>query len=457
MRRVRGDAGGSLDIRAGYHRVMAGPKRIYLDNAATSFPKPEGVLAAMVEYATEIGASPGRGSYAESLRGAEVLSRCRERLCELFGGSSPEHVIFTLNCTDALNLAIHGLVKGAQRREPGKHRGAGFPARENGRIHIVTTAMEHNSVLRPCQELLGEHGGREVRPTGSSHGGRDARPTGSVEITRVPADSEGFIDPAAIAAAILPETCLVAIVHASNVTGTLQDIAAVGEVCRSRGVPMLVDAAQSLGHVPIDVEAMGIDLLAFPGHKGLMGPLGTGGLYIRPGLEDLIEPVRQGGTGSRSESDQQPRDLPDRYEAGSHNTLGIAGLLAGVEWLLERGVEAIRKHEFELMAEFFTCFPGEASGYRLLGPGGLAGRVGVFAITHDRLSPARLAGELEQRAGVLCRAGLHCAPGVHETMGTIGTGGACRLSVGPFISKADVRTACGCLGKITEMALDTVK
>lgn len=261
---------------------MPRPDRIYLDNAATSFPKPEGVLAAMAAYATEVGASPGRGSYAESRLGAAILRRCRERLCELFGGASPDHVAFTHNCTDALNLAIHGLVKGVRRREPGRP------------IHIVTTAMDHNSVLRPCNDLRAD----------------------GVEVTRIPADGEGFIDPRDIARAIRPDTRLVAMVHASNVTGTLQDVGVVGEACRSRGVPLLVDAAQSLGHVPVDVEAMGIDLLAFPGHKGLMGPPGTGGLYLRPGMEALVEPVRQGGTGSRSESDTQPTDLPDRYEPG---------------------------------------------------------------------------------------------------------------------------------------------
>jgi cysteine desulfurase family protein len=397
---------------------MPRPDRIYLDNAATSFPKPEAVLRAVVEYSTKVGASPGRGSYAESLRGAEVLWRCRERLCELFGGASPDHVVFTHNCTDALNLAIHGLVKGVRRREPGRP------------IHIVTTTMDHNSVLRPCNDLRAE----------------------GVEVTRVPADAEGFIDPQDIARAIRPDTRLVAMVHASNVTGTLQDVGVVGAVCRSRGVPLLVDAAQSLGHLPVDVGAMGIDLLAFPGHKGLMGPSGTGGLYLRPGMEALVEPVRQGGTGSRSESDTQPTDLPDRYEPGSHNTLGIAGLLAGVEWLLDRGIDDIRAHETALMGTFLDAFPGKGAGYRLLGPTDPAKRVGVFAITHDRLSPALLASELERRAGVLCRAGLHCAPGAHETMGTIETGGACRLSVGAFTSVAHIRTACACLTEIAREA-----
>lgn len=389
-------------------------RRIYLDNAATSFPKPEAVLRAMVGYSTELGASPGRGSYAESQQSAELLSRCRERLCELFGGTSPEHVVFTLNCTDALNLAIHGTVGWWQRHEPGAP------------VHVVTTAMDHNSVLRPCSELLAR----------------------GVEVTRVGADSTGVVDADQVIAAIRPTTRLVAMVHASNVTGTLQDVGAVGRACRERGVPLLVDAAQSLGHVPVDVEALGIDLLAFPGHKGLMGPLGTGGLYICPGLEDRIEPVRQGGTGSRSEQDKQPTEMPDRYESGSHNTLGIAGLLAGVEWLLERSVADVRAHEVGLIRTFLECFPGEGAGYRLHGPAEPARRVGVFAVTHETVSPEELARQLETRAGVLCRAGLHCAPGAHEAMGTASTGGACRLSVGPMTTRDDVRAACACLAEI---------
>ena len=389
-------------------------RRIYLDNAATSFPKPEVVLQAMVRYSTELGASPGRGSYAESRQSAALLTRCRERFCELFGGASPSHVVFTLNCTDALNLAIHGTVDWWNEQR------AGEP------VHIVTTAMDHNSVLRPCSALLGR----------------------GVEVTRVGADTDGVVDPAAVIDAIRPTTRLVAMVHASNVTGTLQDVGAVGRACRERGVPLLVDAAQSLGHVPVDVEAMGIDLLAFPGHKGLLGPLGTGGLYIRPGLEDRIAPVRQGGTGSRSERDTQPTEMPDRFESGSHNTLGIAGLLAGVEWLLERSVEAVRTHEAGLIGTFLEHFPGEGAGYRLHGPDDPNRRVGVFALTHEAVPPEELARLLEDRAGVLGRAGLHCAPGAHEAMGTASTGGACRLSVGPMTTHDDVRAACACLEAI---------
>ncbi len=387
--------------------------RIYLDNAATSFPKPEAVIRAMVDYARDVGASPGRGAYAESRKGAELLRRCRERLCALFAGESPEHMIFTLNCSDALNLAIHGIVKGARRRAPGRP------------VHIVTSAMDHNSVLRPLKDLAGE----------------------GVAFTRVPADRQGRVDPREVERAIRPDTRLVALVHASNVTGTIQDVAAVGQACRRRAVPFLVDAAQSLGHVPVDVAGMGIDLLAFPGHKGLLGPQGTGGLYMRPGMEDLLEPVRQGGTGSRSESDEQPRELPDRYEPGSHNTVGIAGLLAGVEWLLERGVANLRRHDKGLIKAFLAGIEGLA-GFTVHGPRESAERVGVFSITHERVAPGLLASALERRAGVLTRAGLHCAPWAHEAIGTAGAGGTCRLSFGPFVTEEEIGAACGCLAGI---------
>ncbi|MBK7405299.1 MAG: aminotransferase class V-fold PLP-dependent enzyme [Phycisphaerales bacterium] len=399
---------------------MAQPAgRIYLDNAATSFPKPACVTAAMATYCTGVGASPGRGAYAESRRGAAVLAACRERLNAYIGGESPSHVLFTLNCSDALNLAIHGSISNARRTRGAKS------------IHAVTTAMDHNSVLRPLRTLEDE----------------------GLEVTRVRADAHGRVAARDVIAAIRPDTALVAMVHASNVTGTLQDVGSVGLACRAAGVPFLVDAAQSLGHVPIDVQALAIDLLAFPAHKGLLGPLGVGGLYIRPGIAHRVDPVRQGGTGSRSESDRQPLEAPDRYEPGSHNMPGIAGLLASLEWLESQGAGAIAAHEQHLMREFLDHCPGPEAGFHLVGPRSPDGRVGVFSLRHERLSPSGLAEELERRYGVLTRAGMHCAPGAHAAVGTLEQGGTCRLSLGVFLTVENIRAACAGLQEIGREAM----
>lgn len=392
--------------------------RVYLDNAATSFPKPPTVMEAMCHYASEIGASPGRGAYRESLEGAAILHRARRTLCELFGADSPDHLVFTLNCTDGLNLAIHGIVRAASSQTTSKP------------VHVVTTAMDHNSVLRPLNALASK---------------------GIVEWTCVPADTQGLVDPQAVLDAITEDTALVSVCHASNVTGSVQDIPSIGQALKASkhsrfGKPMfLVDAAQSLGHLPVDVEAMGIDVLAFPGHKGLMGPLGTGGLWIRPGCVGRIEPVRQGGTGSKSEQDVQPLSMPDRYESGSHNTLGIAGLLAGVEWILGRGIESIRLHEVALIETMMEHFPSQQAGFDILGPKRVDQRVGVFSIVHQSLSPAEIAAGLEAAGGVLGRAGLHCAPRAHASIGSFESGGTLRLSVGPFISKDDIMRVCSTL------------
>ena len=248
-----------------------------MDNAATSFPKPPGVLEAMTRYATELGASPGRGAYAEAREAGRLMLECRQRLCRLIGAdeSKPEHIIFTLNTTDALNLAIRGILL--------------HPRCRSGKAHIITTWLDHNSVLRPYNALADQIG---------------------VEQTRVACDPQtGLVDPNDIRRAVRPETCLIAVVHGSNVTGTLQPVREIGRIAREHDIAFVVDAAQSMGHVPIDVEADCIDLLAFPGHKGLLGPLGTGGLYIRPGIESRLVTSREGGTGSRSEMDSQPEDL----------------------------------------------------------------------------------------------------------------------------------------------------
>lgn len=402
-------------------------RRLYLDNAATSFPKPAAVTEAMVRFATEVGASPGRGSYAESREAAGILRECRERVHRLIGGEGgAEQVVFALNTSDALNIAIKGVVGARLGAEAARQR-AGEDAR---RIHLVTTWMDHNSVLRPFNALREQWG--------------DA-----VEVTFVPVDPHtGIVDPAAVAAAIRPETALVAAVHASNVTGSIQPVAEIGRVCRERGVLLLVDAAQSLGHIPVNVREMSIDLLAFPGHKGLLGPLGTGGLYIRPGVEQQMVTVREGGTGSVSERDVQPEWMPDRFEPGSHNTIGLAGLGEGAGWLLERGVGSVREHEEALMREFLGVLTPVAlaeAGLRLLGPREIDRRVGVFAFVHESIPSEAFAQRLEDEHGVLVRAGLHCAPLAHQTFGTdpesASAPGAFRISFGPFVTGAHARFA----------------
>lgn len=416
--------GSGLERGGGPGKHYTGPMldetrdRLYLDNAATSFPKPEGVYEAMVRYGQSIGASPGRGGYREAREGAAVLGEARRLICRLIGARNPDSVAFTLNTSDALNLAIKGLVFGRVRRDP------------DARIHVVTTAMDHNSVLRPLNAL-------------------SAMLPGLFRWTRVPVNGLGIVDPKDIEAAITSETALVAVVHASNATGVIQPVANIGRVCKKKRVPLLVDAAQSLGHLPLDVQAEGIDLLAFPGHKGLLGPLGTGGLWLAPGMEDAIDPLREGGTGSRSEHDTQPTDLPDKYEPGSHNTIGIAGLAEGVRYLLGRGVQTLREHEVALLERFVSGLE-EIPCVRLIGPRDASQRVAVFSLVFEGLEPNEAARMLEREHGVLVRAGLHCAPGAHESMGTTALGGTVRLSFGPFTTPADVERA---LAAIAQVAL----
>jgi cysteine desulfurase family protein len=383
--------------------------RLYLDNAATSFPKAPGVYEAMLRYGQDIGASPGRGGYRETRQGAAVLGECRRLVARLINAGDPNRVVFTLNTSDALNLAIKGVVFHRLRTDP------------DARIHVVTTAMDHNSVLRPLNALA-------------------AMLPGMFRWTRVPVDAEGVVDPADVQAAITPETALVAVVHASNATGVIQPIADIGRLCRRQHVPFLVDAAQSMGHLPVDVQRDSVDLLAFPGHKGLLGPLGTGGLWITPDMEGRLDPLREGGTGSRSERDIQPTDLPDRYEPGSHNTVGIAGLIEGVRFVLERGIDALRAHEVSLIERFVSGL-GEISGVRLVGPREADGRVAVFGLVFEGIDPNEAAQRLERDHGLLTRGGLHCAPGAHESMGTTELGGTVRFSFGPFTTAADVERA----------------
>jgi cysteine desulfurase family protein len=385
------------------------PRRLYLDNAATSFPKPPTVMEAMNRYATELGASPGRGVYAEAVESGRLLAECRENINRLIGGQSADHVIFTLNCSDALNLAIKGLI------DP----------REGG--HVVCTAIDHNSVLRPLTEM--QH-------------------RGWIDVTRVPVDPvTGLLDPDDIRRAVRRDTKLIAVTHASNVTGTLQRLREIGKLAREMAVPLVVDAAQSLGHVPIDVVADCIDLLAAPGHKGLLGPLGTGLLYLRPGMEKVVRTVREGGTGSISEEIRQPSFMPDRYEAGSHNTIGLVGLNEGVKWLLREGVERLHARQLDLVRTFIDGVSPIPS-LRYFGPQGVSDRVGVFSVRVEGYTPVELSRALEEQFGILTRPGLHCAPLIHETIGTAGTGGTTRFSFGPFLSRQDVKFATDALSEL---------
>lgn len=385
------------------------PRRLYLDNAATSRPKPASVMEAMARYANELGASAGRGGYAEAVETGELLSECRRRLCRLFNGERPEHFIFTLNCSDALNLAIKGLIDA------------------DSRGHAICTHIDHNSILRPLHAL-------EQR--------------GWAKVSRVSVEgSTGLVDPQDIRKAIRPDTRLIALTHASNVTGTVQPVREIGQLAHEAGVPFIVDAAQSAGHLPIDVQEDHIDLLAAPGHKALLGPLGTGFLYIRPGLEKALRTLREGGTGSVSEHAIQPEFLPDKYEPGSHNAIGIIGLSEGVRWLLDQTVEKLAAHETDLVRTFIEGI-SDIEGLTYYGPQGVRRRIGVFSVRVESYDPQELSAALESSFGILTRSGIHCAPLAHAAIGTVACGGTTRFSFGPFLSKQDVKYATDALAEL---------
>jgi len=410
-------SGNSFDRTQSQSSVGASRRR-YMDNSATSFPKPIAVHEAMARYATELGASAGRGGYQEAMATGQLLGECRHRLNTLLHGQNPDHFIFTLNCTDALNLAIKGLV------EPGR------------RGHAVCTHIDHNSVLRPLY-ALGE--------------------LGLMEHTSVPVDGKtGLVDPDDIRRAIRSDTRLIAVTHVSNVTGTIQPLREISRIAREHGVSLVVDAAQAAGHVPIDLQADGIDLLAAPGHKGLLGPLGTGFLYIRPGLEKILRPQREGGTGSVSDQPRQPDFMPDKFECGSHNAIGLIGLLEGVNWVARQTVDKIHKQQQELIATMIAGLSG-IEGLTLYGPPGVKDRSGVFSVRIEGFEPAELSAVLESHYGILTRSGIHCAPLAHAALGTAAVGGTTRFSFGPFLGIEDVTYATDALAQIASSRIVPVK
>ena len=378
-------------------------KRIYLDNAATSWPKPAEVYDAVDRWQRENGAPSGRGAYDSAAATDKLVLDARRAVAQLLGASEPNRIVFTLNGTDALHLAIQGLIK------PGDH--------------VVTTVVEHNSVLRPLRQLADGRG---------------------VAVAHVGCDAEGIVSAEKVIAALNSTTKFVVVAHASNVTGALQPISEIGAELQKRGVTFVVDAAQTLGEIPLSVDELHCDLLTAPGHKGLLGPLGTGVLYVRPGVEERMMSIRTGGTGTESSSLKAPTQMPVKFEAGNLNVPGIVGLGAGVRWLAERGVAALREQAIRQTERLLDGLVG-LKGLRIVGPQGAQRRVGMVSLVVEGYDPQEAAAVLATSYGIETRAGLHCAPLMHKALGTADAGGTLRLSLGPLTTDAEIDAALGAL------------
>jgi cysteine desulfurase family protein len=365
---------------------------IYLDNAATSHPKPEAVYRAADRTLRELGASPGRGSYRTAIEASRLLLETRLAAAKLFGITDAARIVFTASATEALNLALFGLLNPGDR--------------------VVTTTMEHNAVLRPL-ELLRRQG---------------------VDVIKVPANTDGFVEPAKLKAACAHPTRLLVISHCSNVTGTRQAIEELGPWCRKQGILLLVDGAQSAGLFELNVEAMAIDLLAVPGHKGLLGPPGTGLLYVRKDLQ--IRPLVIGGTGGDSTSVLPTPHLPEGLESGTANSSGLAGLKAGIEFILATGLDTIRRHELSLVQCLRQELP-KIPGLRLHSAATMDRQGSALSFTIAGHDPAAIAFLLDRDHDIQTRAGLHCAPDAHRSMGTFPRG-TVRISPGWFNSEQHI-------------------
>ncbi len=378
---------------------------IYLDNAATSWPKPPEVLKAMTDVLEHAGGNPGRSGHRLSIAAARVIYDTREEFARFFGISDPLRVIFTGNATHAINLALRGILK------PGDH--------------VVTTSMEHNAVMRPLRSLEKQ----------------------GIRLSIVPCASDGRLDVRDLARAVDSSTRLVVMTHASNVVGTLLPITEAGTIAHQAGALLLVDDAQAAGAFPIDMRAAAIDLLAFTGHKELQGPPGTGGLLIGGNVDiSQIEPLICGGTGSRSESEEQPDDLPDKFESGTANLAGIAGLGAGLKWITDRGIGEIRdrlKKLSQTLIDGLSTLP-KVKIYGTLDPERSVAIVS-FTVTGKRVSEIGL--KLDEEYGVLSRVGLHCAPAAHKTIGSFPEG-TVRLAPGVFTTVSDIQEAIQAISKV---------
>mgnify|MGYP006280037173 CR=1 FL=1 len=378
---------------------------IYCDNAATSFPKPEEVYGAVSDYLRTVGASPGRSAHGPAVAASRIVFDTREKLARLFTIPDSERIVFTANATEGLNCALAGVLRDGDT--------------------VVTSSMEHNSVMRPLRALAERRG---------------------VVVRVVPSRNDGSPDIDAWETALSDHPRLAVINHASNVTGAVVPLERIGAAARKHGVSLLVDAAQSAGALPIDVREMGIDLLACSGHKSLYGPQGTGMLYI--GTDVDLVPLKFGGTGSRSDSDEQPAFMPDRFESGTLNGPGIAGLGAGVDYVLRTGIDTIRRRGREMSALLLDTV-GRIDGVCCYGPPDPAQRLPTLSITVDGRDNGTVARLLDERYGICTRMGLHCAPNAHRTIGTFPEG-TVRISPGLFSSREDIEHVARALKEIRE-------
>lgn len=376
---------------------------IYLDNAATTMQKPEEVIEAVVQAMHSMG-NAGRGAHSASLEASRTIYDTRELLCRFFGGTDPRRLVFTSNSTESLNIAIKGLF------EPGDH--------------VITTMLEHNSVLRPLYEM-------EKR---------------GVELTIIPADKKGVIDYNDIEKVIRPNTKAVVCTHGSNLTGNLVDIERIGKITRKNGLLLVVDASQTAGVFPIDVEKMQIDVLCFTGHKGLLGPQGTGGMYVREGIQ--IRPLKSGGSGVQTYSKSHPAEMPTALEAGTMNGHGIAGLHAAVEYIQRTGIDQIRKREQECMKRFYEGVI-QVPGVKVYGDFDDMNRCAIVSLNIGDYDSSEVSDELLTEYRISTRPGAHCAPLMHEALGTVEQG-AVRFSFSHFTTDEEVDTAIKAIRELAE-------
>lgn len=379
---------------------------IYLDNGATSYPKPEEVYTYMDYFYRNFGVNPGRSGYDLCMEAGAVVDGTRKLLTQMFNGKDHNRLVFGYNSTDALNLALYGLL------QPGDH--------------AITTLVEHNAVLRPLYHMSRE----------------------GVDVDYVPFDGAGFVDPQEIRKRFRPNTKVVAVNHASNVIGTVQPIAEIGRLCREAGIIFVVDASQSAGKVDIDVEAQCLDVVAFTGHKSLLGPTGIGGMYVREGVE--IRHTRAGGTGVRSADKPHLDEYPWRMEYGTGNTMGIAGLNAGVKWIQTRGMHTIHAHEMALTKQLVDGLK-EIPEVILYCQDSLKDHISVIAFNIQGMDAADVGTILDCDYDIACRTGLHCAPLVHEHLGTSKIRGAVRFGIGPFNTEAQIDHAIKAVGEVAKM------